>query len=87
MRNRLAERSRKERVSRDMPETAKVESASITSKKIELNKKQNKSSDKSTSLQAIAKLKRSFSNDHPATKNENSRKATNVSHKVQSMLP
>ncbi|KAL5538469.1 hypothetical protein UlMin_045918 [Ulmus minor] len=83
MRNRLAERSRKERVSRDMPETAK-ESASITSKKIELNKKQNKSSDKSTSLQAIAKLKRSFSNDHPATKNENSRKATNVSHKVQS---
>ncbi|XP_048331516.1 histone-lysine N-methyltransferase ATXR7 isoform X2 [Ziziphus jujuba] len=81
--NHLADKSKKQRVSGDLPETAEVEPPAVTSENVGLKKRHTENFVKRTSLQPVSKLKSSLPGDHSAAKNT-SRKATKVSHGVRS---
>ena len=83
LQNHRSEKSRKERISGDVKEAAKVQSAAMNSKKIQRKAAKIESSTKDRSKQAIAKLKSSFPGDRSATKNTSGR--VRKSCKVESM--
>lgn len=80
----LADKSKKRRVSGDLPETAEVEPPAVTSGNIGLKKCHTEKFVKRTSMQPVSKLKSSLRGDHSSAKDA-SRQGTKVSHGVQSM--